>query len=274
MRKKYLALISFSYLSMFVFFIFTNRLKNFLAPQMYIYVQLGIIPLFLIFINYIIRKEEKHCCTHEKCDHKENEKFSYFNLILLVPILMIILSGDGKLSLDLASNKNIANTRNASQQKKENINDKEKGDVNKDKKETPKKELFEIDDKNYYTLSNYLTYEEEALKLEGKKIKVKGFTLKKATFLKDKQFAIGKYVITCCASDALFSGFFVKEENLNKEIKENTWYEIEGVLVKDVDKENLPILAIKPTKITEIDGKKEEQYIYPNYSETPEKYLK
>ena len=44
------------------------------------------------------------------------------------------------------------------------------------------------------------------------------------------------------------------------------WYDIKGVLkiIKDNDGNNT--LAIIPSTIEEIDGKKEEQYVYPCYA--------
>ena len=61
--------------------------------------------------------------------------------------------------------------------------------------------------------------------------------------------ALGKYNITCCAADALFAGFYIKD---NGSLKDNAWYEIEGVLQPAIDKESKETLAIQIVNIKEI----------------------
>lgn len=101
--------------------------------------------------------------------------------------------------------------------------------------------------------------------MAGKAIKVRGFVLKKnVPYLPSGYFAIGKYVITCCATDAGYGGFYAKHD-LGK-IDENTWYEIEGVLEKVTDAANDTALAIIVTNFKKIDGNKENQYTYPCYT--------
>ena len=74
---------------------------------------------------------------------------------------------------------------------------------------------------------------------------------------------IGKYSISCCAADAGFMGFFVKYDL--SQIEKDAWYEIEGVLDRGKDKENLDVMIIKVVNIKKIDSSEEEQYIYPCY---------
>ena len=101
-------------------------------------------------------------------------------------------------------------------------------------------------------------------KYEGKTIRVRGFAIKKADFLPNGYFAIGKYAISCCAADAGFTGFMSKYDN--DKIKVNRWYEVEGILRKGKDKDNNDTMYIEVINIKEIDSKKEEQYVYPCYS--------
>ena len=99
----------------------------------------------------------------------------------------------------------------------------------------------------------------------GKTIKVRGFALKNnVPYLPSGYFVIWKYVITCCATDADYGGFYAKYD-LDK-IDENTWYEIEGILEKVTDAANDTALAIKVTNFKKIDGNKENQYTYPCYA--------
>ena len=78
-------------------------------------------------------------------------------------------------------------------------------------------------------------------------------------------FAIGKYVISCCAADASFGGFISKYDG-DVEIKENEWYEIEGVLNTAKDVNGYDIIIINVVNIKQIDGSKEEIYVYPCYN--------
>ena len=105
---------------------------------------------------------------------------------------------------------------------------------------------------------------EKAVKYEGKTIKVKGFSVKYSKYLPEGYFALGRYVISCCAADATFNGFFVKMDDHT--IIHDKWYEIEGVLEKAVDNDGYQIMAIKIVNIKEIDGSKENQYVYPCYA--------
>ena len=63
---------------------------------------------------------------------------------------------------------------------------------------------------------------------------------------------------------------YVTDEMIAKydlsKIKNNTWYEIEGVLYQDKDKNHTDIIAVRVVNIKEIDGSKEEQYVYPCYA--------
>lgn len=92
---------------------------------------------------------------------------------------------------------------------------------------------------NFYNSSKSKTNNE-------KTIKVRGFALKNnVPYLPSGYFAIGEYVITCCATDAGYGGFYAKYD-LDK-IDENIWYEIEGVLEKVTDAANDTALAIRVT---------------------------
>lgn len=284
MKKHFLGIVCFAYTFLILYVKFSNNLKNYLAPQMQKYILWSVPVLFLIglvmcFNNHI------------------HYKFKFSDLVLLLPILMIIFAGNGRLSTSLANNRNnFSNTskqkvssvtkdntkmddkkeNNSEESKEENSETTKSGEEttnNSVQEQTPTYDFSSIDydvvDASYYMLSIILSYPEESgydiNQFIGKKIKVRGFAVKKGlSSLPSGYFAIGKYIISCCAADAGFGGFYA-EYNLEK-IKENTWYEIEGVLEKTRDTEGYNILAIKVININEIDGSKEDQYAYPCYS--------
>lgn len=123
---------------------------------------------------------------------------------------------------------------------------------------------IEIEDTNYMDLSDFITYSPKALKLEGSNITVKGFALLGESYVPDGYFVLGKYGISCCTADAMFTGFIVKT---NTDIISNdSWFEINGKLVKGKDKEGYDILYIEPSEVKRINENSEESYVYPCYS--------
>ena len=251
--KKYLGFICFIYLGIIIYIWFSNLLKNFLAPNLELYIKLSLIPLFFIGLVMIF-------------NNKNNYKFKLSDLVLIIPLVAVILIGDGKLTTSFASNRIINLKSNEKVIKKEQIIE-EKEDV----KPNEENELydfnnitFDIIDETYNELANYITFSPNSHKYLGETIRVRGFTLKNVPYLEKEYFMIGKYVISCCVADAEFIGFVAKYD-LSK-IKENTWYEIEGILEQGKDKEGMDIIYIKGINLKEIDSQSEEQYVYPCYA--------
>ena len=265
MKKRFLGIICLIYTIMLSYLYLTNQLKNFLAPSLQIYVKLSIIPLLLISLVL---------CLNNKIEYK----FKLSDIVLLLPIVMLLLAGDGRLTTAFAGNRVLSTSSNKPKEKevvKEEVLQ-EEVEIEQETQEQPTQEeiptdnidftnpYFNVIDESYDGLANYITYEPNAKKYVGKTIKVRGFALTEAPFLKEGYFAIGKYSITCCVADAAFIGFIAKYD-ITK-IKKDTWYEIEGVLYQDKDKTNTDIVAVKVINIKEIDGTKEEQYVYPCYA--------
>ena len=267
MKKKFLAIICFIYAVIILYVWFSGNLKYFLAPQMYIYLKISVFPIVIIGIILLL-------------NNKFAYKFKISDIILLLPVLMLILSGNNKLSLNMANNR-VTNQKNDTKKikvdeiKTDVLEDIEKDEVKTDvlediEKDEIKKEeydlnnpFFDITDNIYQTISNYISYTSKAEKLEGRTIRVKGFTLMGMSYLPKNYFMIGKYVVSCCIADANFGGFFVKYD---KEVKNNTWYEIFGVLRRGKDNEGYQIMYIDVVDIKEIDESTEEQYVYPCYT--------
>ena len=237
--KRYLGIVSISYSLLILYELITNKINNFLAPQLQIYLKISVLPLFIIGIVLIL---------------KNKDKFKISSLILLLPFIMILFVGDGILTSSFASNR-MTNFK---------IN---KEEVKDTKEETKIEDIdisnidVEVIDSNYTVLANYITFEEKSSNFNGKTIKLRGFVVKNVDYIKEGYFAIGKYEITCCAADAGFVGF-IGEYDTSK-LKENSWYEIEGVIEKN-NLGNGIKSTIKVINIKEI--KKEEQYVYPCYS--------
>ena len=263
MSKRFLGIICLLYSGIFGYVIFFDKLKFFLAPNMQIYLKLSVIPMLIIGIVMLF-------------DKKIEYKFKISDLILLLPLIILLFTGDGRLSANFASNRINKSTNKVITDKVKKKDTKEEKTTKKETKEektTPKekdssydfnKPFFDIDDQLYNELSNYLTFTPKAEKFKGKTIKVRGFALKKATYIPDGYFALGKYSISCCAADAGFTGFIAKTDKFT--ITENKWYEIEGVLDKAEANSNDVVMYINVINMKEISPKNEEQYVYPCYS--------
>ena len=132
---------------------------------------------------------------------------------------MIIFADNGRLSTSLATNRN--NFYNSSKSKTNNEKTSQSENSNQDIEITKPNNIssiyFDVVDESYAILSGILTQPEgngyDSNYLAGKAIKVRGFVLKKnVPYLPSGYFAIGKYVITCCATDAGYGGFYAKHD--------------------------------------------------------------
>ena len=246
--KKFLGIICLIYSGIIAYVWIFNEIKNFLAPTMQIYLKVSLFPL--VVIGLVLYFEE-HI----------HYKFKVTDIILLLPIIMFVFAGNGRLSASFATNRMNFSNKVSSKKVDEyssddkNINIKDYDFTNPD---------FEIIDENYYELANYLTFLVDANKYEGKTVRVRGMASKVGEYISGNYIGIGKYGITCCAADAGFVGFLVKLDNNN--IKVNHWYEVEGVLTKTKDNAGYEVLALTLAGVKEIDAKSEEQYVYSCYT--------
>ena len=246
--KKFLGIICLIYSGIIAYVWIFNEIKNFLAPTMQIYLKVSLFPL--VVIGLVLYFEE-HI----------HYKFKVTDIILLLPIIMFVFAGNGRLSASFATNRMNFSNKVSSKKVDEyssddkNINIKDYDFTNPD---------FEIVDENYYELANYLTFLVDANKYEGKTVRVRGMASKVGEYISGNYIGIGKYGITCCAADAGFVGFLVKLDNNN--IKVNHWYEVEGVLTKTKDNAGYEVLVLTLAGVKEIDAKSEEQYVYSCYT--------
>lgn len=260
MNKKFLAIVCFLYSAIIIYVWFFDKLKNYLAPNMQIYLKLSLILLLLMGLVLLVSKDSHY-------------KFKISDLVLLLPLVLLIFAGDGRLTASFANNRlnSQAKTKNVEKQE-EIISDVEV--IEEEKEETEEQEEtisydfsnpdFLVVDANYYDLASYFTFIPKASKYTGKTIKVRGFTMLKDEYIPDGYFMIGKYNISCCAADAMMVGFYVKNDDSN--IKNNKWYEIEGVLEPAIDTEGYDTMAIKIVNIESINSRNEEQYVYTCYT--------
>ena len=252
--KRYLGLICLLYSGIIIYVWISNTLKNFLAPSMQIYLKISVFLLIIMALVLLF-------------NNKIEYKFKISDLILLLPLILLILAGDGRLTTNFASNRKMNYNTQIKQEKTNTTKNEEQKQEEEQEIET-KKEITSIDvdvkDSSYSELGTYLSFGPKASNYVDKTIRVKGFVLLDDNVIPNGYFAIGKYNISCCAADAEFVGFYVKKENY--EVKNNSWYQIEGYLEYFKGIEGNDAVAIRIVNLKEIDANSEEQYVYPCYS--------
>ena len=217
-------------------------------------------------------------------NNKVNYKFKPSDLILLLPLILLIFSGDGKLTSSFANNRvtNIKIDKRVKFEEQKNSNLKNEtiinninetnNEMNTTKAEDNKVEEvekynfskidFNVKDSAYFDLADYITYDPKSVKFVGKSIRIGGFVVKDFDYMSDEYFAIGKYGVSCCTADSSFTGLYAKYEG---NVEENKWYEVEGILSLAKDNEGYNVVYIDVKNIKEIDSKSEEHYVYPCY---------
>ncbi len=273
MSKKYLGFICFIYSAIIFYVWISGLLRNFLAPNMQLYLKISafvFIPMGLVLLF----------------NNRVNYKFKISDLILLLPIVLLIIAGDGRLTASLANNRfnNISSNKNVINENKEENKEEVEEEKNIEDIETvllelpeekiqittttpkadEKKYYFDIIDSSYVDLANYLTFGSTSNKYDGYSIRVKGFAVTKSSFLPEGYFLLGKYGSNCCVADSTFTGFYVKYDPSN--VTKNNWYELTGVLREGKDADGLPIMYIEVDSLNEIDSSKEETYVWPCYT--------
>lgn len=243
MKKKFLGIIFIIYSLIIVYTIVFNKLDKLLAPSMQLYIKIAVIPLFIMGIIMLT--------------NITRYKFKYSDLILLLPLIIIILSGNSVLSSTYAKNKSI--------KKVETIKLKEVEEpVNIDEDYDFSSPYIDIKDEMYSAIANYLFGSPNASSFIGKTVKVRGFILDSVPSLSSDYKSIGKYEISCCAADAEYTGYIIKDDK--NRITKDKWYEIEGVFAKGKSSDGYDFIYIKVINVTEISSSSEKLYVYPCYS--------
>lgn len=256
MMKKFLGIVCFIYASLIMYVWLRGTLDNYIAPNMQIYIKSSIIPFIIIGLVLVL-------------NNKINYKFKVSDLILLLPILFVFLSGDGVLSVSVAKVKattknrtktEVTDNTNTNTNIDPNPNTNTNTNTNNDKSDTIEDFYFDIEEKYYSYLADYITYMTGARKYVGKTIKAKGFAVDYSDYLTDDYFAFGRYMISCCAADAEFTGFMVKYPK--EKIEYGKWYEVEGYLELGKDSEGYDVMTINPTSVKEVKQGDSNDYVY------------
>lgn len=259
MRNKFLGFICLVYSFIIGYAWIFDKLKNYLALQMQSYIKISLFPLIILGIGLIISKNKN--------------KFKISDIVLLIPIIFLFISGDGRLDVNFASNRlsdyngkksSISENKTKSVIKENDVKNTEINDNLEYKNNNMNIDLsnikYDIVDEAYNELAIYFSFDPKSVKHAGETIKIRGFAVNNESYIPDGYFMLGKYVITCCAADSSFIGYPVKMGDFK--IQNGGWYEIEGVLEETGLGDKFSYLAINAVNIKSIDKNTEEQYVY------------
>ena len=120
-----------------------------------------------------------------------------------------------------------------------------------------------FDDVNFMTLVDAIYQNIEGF--SGKPVSIKGFVYNMKD-LDEDHFVISRLLMVCCAADATVVGFICEKDGSEHNFKENDWYEIKGVVKKDMFslyRQNGEMPVIKITSYRKIE-KLDNPYVYQN----------
>lgn len=96
----------------------------------------------------------------------------------------------------------------------------------------------------------------------GHRMDMSGFVYRQEG-MKDNQFVVGRFAISCCSADAAPYGVLIEYDGGAKSWANDTWVRVSGTLQKTTY-EGQNIMMLKVDKVTKLETPKEKQYVYPN----------
>ena len=146
MRNKYLGIICLIYSSLIGYVWSKGILKNFISPSMQIYIKTSLFALIIIGISLLFINSKS--------------KFKVSDLILLLPVMLLILSGDGNLSMSFATNRiSSYSSGQVKQEKVKEENKEEKKEIIKiDASEKQPEETYDFTNVNYNVVDSSYSF--------------------------------------------------------------------------------------------------------------------
>ncbi|MBN2442486.1 MAG: TIGR03943 family protein [Spirochaetales bacterium] len=232
-------LILLCYACSILFLILSNKLYDFLHPRMFIFAIIAVIILFII--------SGYQCLKIFKSDIK-NRSFQKGFLIFIIPLFL----GFAARNIDTSSALAQAQGNGDGQIVELDAVSKKYTDV--DIKELLKRPVIKVDDKEYYKIQ-FILYENAEL-FSGKEIDIIGFLYRDDDFTQPDIFLLARYIMWCCAADAVLSGYVCDYPDTDK-LHMDTWVRVSGTLgissYVDNNGKNVTIPKIIVKKITAID---------------------
>lgn len=240
-RETLLKLIILVTLSIiYIRFIVTGDLLKIMHPRLLPFVKFSIMLMIIVSISLLISIGKNRTKPAYLSSYK----------LFILPLLVVLFFDPSK---DIVSTKTIDSNYSNNNNNKEslltdNVIDEDNSQYNN--------EVIVINDENYLSLRDKIFNDIDSC--NNRKVQVIGFIYKDES-IKENQFVIARYVMSCCASDMQITGFLCKD---NKQYNENSWYKITGILKKNNDNKLLDSIYIDVEKAEAIEVPIK-QYIYP-----------
>lgn len=215
----------------------TNKIVNFIHPDMIKYSYFALICLLILTLFQ---------CSNIFSKRRSN-KFRKGYILFFIPLFFGILVNPNGLDTNTVYNKEVSISKIQ--------------DVNFDKS-IIKDGVINITSENYFNAYNYIS--ENLNKYIGNDISVEGFIYKDSKF-KTNEFVAARLLISCCAADGQVIGFLCQADNLTN-LDKYKWVRVKGKIDKEIligtIGQNSEVPVIKVSSIEYIDTPSN-QYIYP-----------
>lgn len=185
-------------------------------------------------------------------------QFKKIYLIYFIPFFMLL-----GLESSVLGNRSLE--RKSSLVNSKSVSNANKGDRNDSEKKT--EQSAEAGLINIVSPQKFAEYLDKiyspSKKYYNKEFVIKGLFFKDKEACLDNQAVIGRYVLTCCAADAVFTGYVV-EFKQKPALKKGEWFEVNAVLKKKQTKiGKIPVFEVNTFKKVKEDAT---PYIYPTFN--------
>jgi uncharacterized repeat protein (TIGR03943 family) len=272
----------------------SDNILYYIAPRMIIYIKLSAIGFYVIAvyqvflaINSFFGKQVDCDCDHPPSRSWIRNTAAYSLFIL--PLLLGFMLPDSamgsalaaKRGVNLNSSRSIVNTSN-NPSVSPITTPLPNASINKDNAtDAQLKTLFKADkyDEGFAQLGMKL-YKKDLIQVKeegfieilssldlfmnnfiGKKVEISGFIYREEE-MKDNQFVVARFSISCCTADGSPFGMMVQSDQSQKFAKD-TWVKVTGTIGKTIYHGN-EIMTLNAERIEKTKASKT-QYVYPNY---------
>lgn len=245
-----------------------------LNGKIHLYVHPRIIPYVFFAVCYLVITFAVTLTEIFKTRQRQGGR-RFYHIVLMVtlaiafaipPATLNANNGGSKLDINLSSQGSTVKTGVVPQDSQSTAvsstdgqtgSDTALSDTSEELDEEAVPDVVKVDDSNYVSMLYDICDRMDAY--EGKKIELLGFVYKEDKF-SDKQFVIGRYLMSCCTADLELIGLMGEYDGAGA-LKNDNWISVKGVIEKGTyDGEPIPVIKIQ--EINNIPPPKDE-YVYP-----------
>ncbi|RCX20344.1 putative repeat protein (TIGR03943 family) [Fontibacillus phaseoli] len=249
----------------------TGYLQYYVAPEMYPWLRLSVIPLVALSLNLAYRAlfgtKNGMDCHCERPVAGSKLKHSAIYALFILPLLLGSLLPDKALGVTAASKKGMILGSPVLTREQLDGKFKAPDKYNVEFAELAKllyvQEPIEVKPEIYSEIVGAIQLFKEEFK--GKKIRLSGFVYRDEGMSPDHEFVLGRFLVQCCTADAYPFGVPIRLQTNHPAIRNDAWLEVEGNLITEI-REGREVIAVAAERVTEIP-RPDTPYIYLNSKE-------